>query len=103
MFKLTDLRLTESDRADAVSVYQALDELIYDAHHASWTDGYEQLFESEGTIELFAELYVSAGRIWQGLNADMTREEAIVEAEDCFSRIYDFYKGRKIYFPAQFS
>lgn len=93
MFTLNRLHLTESARTGldgAADVYLAIDELIGDAHQAHWVDGFEPCFETRGTIELFAYLYVAAADIWRGMD-NMTRENAIIIAERAFSKIYHFY------------
>lgn len=102
MFTLDQLYMSNYDREDAVSVYNKLDELIGDAHKAQWSDGFCREVEIYGSIDLFAELYCCAADIWRGINAGMTREEAIVRAEETFSKLHYFYIERPIYFPGQF-
>lgn len=97
MFTLDQLGLSRYDREDTVSVYNRIDELIGDAHKAQWGDGFSRAVEMYGSIDLFAELYCCATDIWRGMDAGMTREEAIARAEECFDKIIYFYIGSRIH------
>lgn len=90
MFKLSDLVLTASDRAEPADVYCAIDTLIFRAHRA---EEFEICFEALGTFELFAWLYGAATDIWRGMDNGISRNEAIATAEVCFHDIYQYYTG----------
>ena len=102
MFTLDQLCMSKCDREDVVSVYTRIDELIGDAHRAQWDDGFCREVELYGSMELFAELYCAAADLWRGMGTGMSREEAIVIAEQAFSGIHYFYIDKRIYFPERF-